>query len=316
MLNNNIVVSVWITTYNHEKYIAKALDSVLMQEVDFDYEIIIGEDLSTDNTRDILMNYKDKYPDKIKLFFRDKNIGQTKNGLLTWQSCRGKYVAMLDGDDFWQDPFKLQKQVDFLEDNPAYTISYHDSNLIDENDIVFSDTAHYRKDYSQDELICSIATMPTSATMLRNMQIDFPDYMKNTYSPDTVIVHYAGFEGKAKFQDNIKNSVYRIHSTSTWSTRLNQVQKALHSIEARRIFKLNIEDDVRLKSKIEESIEQSYLEYLFAILRSNDFKSYGELIGIVWNDKETKRGQILAMHAWDIPKRIVYKIIKSIGIKK
>ncbi len=128
-------LSVVFITYNHEPFIRKALDGVLMQETDFDFKIVVGEDCSTDNTRAILLEYKEKYPEKIKLLFREKNLGcPTLNVYQTAMECRGEYLAFLEGDDYWTDPHKLQKQVDFLESHPDYMGTTCTFSLIGEND--------------------------------------------------------------------------------------------------------------------------------------------------------------------------------------
>jgi len=117
---NEILVSAYLLTYNHEKYVAQALDSMLNQKTNFKYEILIGDDCSTDNTPSILKEYKKKYPDKIKLFLRDKNLGGTKNNSLLLKECTGRYIAPLEGDDYWLGDNRLQYLVDFLEENPEY----------------------------------------------------------------------------------------------------------------------------------------------------------------------------------------------------
>lgn len=111
-------------TYNQEEFIAQAIEGVLMQETDFDYQLVIGEDCSTDRTREICKEYARNHPDKIKLLLNKENLGLGANYVKTYAECTGKYVAICDGDDYWIDSLKLQKQVDFLEDNPAYNIVY------------------------------------------------------------------------------------------------------------------------------------------------------------------------------------------------
>lgn len=119
----SVLLSVRVTTYNHEKYIAQALDSILMQKTSFPFEICIGEDDSTDATRSICLEYAQKYPKVIRLFCRNakdkiyvEGIMTGKyNGSETRKACRGKYIALLEGDDYWVDPYKLQKQYDYLE---------------------------------------------------------------------------------------------------------------------------------------------------------------------------------------------------------
>ena len=127
------MVSIQMLAYNHEKYIKQALDSILMQEVKFTYEIIIGEDCSTDKTRAILLGYKEKYPDKIKLILHGKNVGMHENVEIVRRNCSGKYCAYCEGDDYWTDPKKLQKQVDFLEENTEYIATTHKMQVVDEN---------------------------------------------------------------------------------------------------------------------------------------------------------------------------------------
>lgn len=119
------IVSVAMVTYNQENFIKQAIDSILMQKVDFDYEIVIGEDKSPDNTRKILLEYKEKYPERFKLILRDKNIGPTKNLYDVFKNCSGKYIAILEGDDYWIDNKKLKIQVDFLDSHKDYVACSH-----------------------------------------------------------------------------------------------------------------------------------------------------------------------------------------------
>ncbi len=124
-------VSVLFITYNHEEYVRQAMDSVLMQECDFDYEIVVGEDCSTDSTRDILREYEAAHPDKVRLLFREKNFGRpTMNVYDTGMHCRGDYIAFLEGDDYWTDPKKLAKQISFLDQNPDYMGCTHTCEVV------------------------------------------------------------------------------------------------------------------------------------------------------------------------------------------
>jgi len=119
-----ITVSIFMLTYNQENFIAQAIEGVLMQETSFTYQLVIGEDCSTDRTREICKEYADKYPEKIKLLLNEKNIGLGANYVKTYAKCTGKYVAICDGDDYWTDPLKLQKQVDFLEQTKDFSLVY------------------------------------------------------------------------------------------------------------------------------------------------------------------------------------------------
>jgi glycosyltransferase involved in cell wall biosynthesis len=112
------LVSVRMSTYNHEPYIGRSIEGVLMQETDFPIELIIGEDCSTDGTRRIVMEYQRKRPDIIRVIAWDKNVGSRKNGSMQRELLRGKYVALCEGDDYWTHPKKLQMQVDIMEKDP------------------------------------------------------------------------------------------------------------------------------------------------------------------------------------------------------
>ena len=122
---DNIAVSVFLLTYNQEAFIVQTLDSILSQKTNFKYQLVIGEDCSADNTRAICEAYASNFPEKIKLLpALEKNIGLIANYVRTIKECDGKYIAICDGDDYWIDALKLQKQVDFLEINPGFSIVY------------------------------------------------------------------------------------------------------------------------------------------------------------------------------------------------
>ena len=103
--------------YNHGEFISEAIESVLMQQTSYSYKIIIAEDCSTDNTRNIILEYQAKYADRFKVILQEVNVGAQKNNIVLLSNLEGKYVAALEGDDYWTDPFKLQKQINFLEKN-------------------------------------------------------------------------------------------------------------------------------------------------------------------------------------------------------
>lgn len=118
------LVSVCMTTYNHEAYLAEAIESILAQQTSFDFELVLGEDCSTDRTAEICRAYVAKYPDRVRLVEGPVNIGWRANYRRTFDACRGRYVAYCDGDDWWCDPLKLQMQVDLMESDPALGMCY------------------------------------------------------------------------------------------------------------------------------------------------------------------------------------------------
>jgi glycosyltransferase involved in cell wall biosynthesis len=118
-------VSVLMLAYNHEKYIAQAIDSVLMQKTDFPYELIVGEDCSPDGTREIVREYSRKYPEIVHAHLRERNIGARENSRGIFWASRGKYLALLEGDDYWTSPKKLQLQADLLDAHPETSLCAH-----------------------------------------------------------------------------------------------------------------------------------------------------------------------------------------------
>lgn len=133
MENENISLTIGMLTYNQVKYVRKALDGILMQKVSFSYEVIIGDDHSTDGTQDILKEYARKYPDIFRLVLREKNIGITQNNYDLKHRAKGKYYACLEGDDYWINENKLQIQYDFLENHPEYIACVHKCLFVDAN---------------------------------------------------------------------------------------------------------------------------------------------------------------------------------------
>src|SRR4051794_636990 len=119
-----------VITYNHGKYIRQALESILQQERDFDLEINVIDDASTDDTQRIALEYQERYPAVVNCLFNESNVGHIATQLNTYrgfQSLRGHYFALLEGDDYWSDPSKLRKQVSFLDANPAYVACAHNT---------------------------------------------------------------------------------------------------------------------------------------------------------------------------------------------
>jgi len=183
-IHKELMLSILVITYNHEKYIRQAMDGILMQKVDFEYEIIIGEDCSTDNTRGILLEYKEKYPDKIKLILHEQNIGMHNNINSVIRECffGGKYIAVCEGDDYWVDPYKLKKQVDFLQKNNEYIGTAHKIKIVDQygnlNNSIEIDS--YCKDeiYTLEHVERNILPGQTATLVYRNILAKNPLDMK------------------------------------------------------------------------------------------------------------------------------------------
>lgn len=225
--NNSPIVSVAMLAYNHEKYIKQALDSVLMQNVNFIYEIVVGEDCSTDNTRVILLEYKKRFPDKINLILHEKNVGMHNNSVIVRRACRGKYRANCEGDDYWTDPYKLQKQVDFLESHPEYIGTAHKVQIVDEHGRLKSGGKwNYCKDkiYTIKHAEKGIMCGHTSSRVYRNILRDDPVGMESlamcSAIGDVKMSVYLALNGNVFCFDEVMSHYRWVpHVGGSWSAR-------------------------------------------------------------------------------------------------
>jgi glycosyltransferase involved in cell wall biosynthesis len=213
------VLSVCLITYNHVKYIRQAIDSVLMQRVNFSWELIIADDYSTDGTRDVLVEYKEKHPDRITLLLQSKNVGAAQNWLDLITTPKAKYIAYFEGDDYWTDPLKLQKQVDFLETNDDFVACYHDVKVVDSNGNLLRKSKNsfvHNRDISSEELIGG-RVMSMLSLCFRNVIKEFPEEFYKSPTGDNFLCSLLGNYGKGKFLDIVEPSAYRMHSGGAWS---------------------------------------------------------------------------------------------------
>ena len=179
------LVSVRVATYNQEKYIAQCIEGVLMQKTDFPVEIIIGEDCSTDRTREIVLKYRDQNADRIKAILPDQNQGPSLNTMRIQQACQGKYHAMCEGDDYWIDPTKLQKQVDFMEAHPDFSLCFHNAFILNEATAatrLFFESSP--KESLEFDAVCRLHT-PTASVMARSAILStLPEWRTKIWSGD------------------------------------------------------------------------------------------------------------------------------------
>ncbi len=251
---NNVVkkvpkplVSVYVATYQHRDYITDCLEGVLMQKTTFPFELIIGEDFSTDGTRDVVMEYAKKHPELIRVITADRNVGQKANRIRCLMACRAKYVAICDGDDYWTDPLKLQKQVDFLETNPGYSLCFH-AYKIKKNGVLLKPLYPRRpRDYSADELVADPGTIRVLTKLLKNIFIGKSIDELSNYYGDSSMTSVLGTYGKAKYLSDIMPSVYVHHPGGVWTTKTPEA-KLFGSINAKinmYRYYLSIEDTAR-----------------------------------------------------------------------
>jgi len=233
-----VKVSVCIQTYNHEPFIAQALDTVLMQETDFDYEIILGEDESEDGTREICIEYARRYPDRIRLFLRSRKdviyIDGGPTGRFNFtenlKAARGDYIALLDGDDYWTNPHKLQKQVEFLEAHPECAICFHIASNY-ENGVHTQPQVLHRRSISTVEELLGANYMQTSSVMFRNGLVsEFPDWYFRMSLGDWPLFLLLAEHGKIGYLDEVMG-VYRVQPGGAWSSR-NNLDKQLVMVDS------------------------------------------------------------------------------------
>ncbi|MEP6604489.1 MAG: glycosyltransferase [Nitrosospira sp.] len=219
-------VSVMLITYNHEKYISEALDSILMQERDFDIEINVIDDCSTDSTQKIVRDYQGRHPEIINCYFNERNVGHIATQINTYrgfQTLRGEYFALLEGDDYWTDPKKLKEQVTFLETNVEYVACAHDTLKIfddgrpSEHFLPFK--AFGRNRAKMPDLISMAGVFHLSSIVYRNkFGLTPPQCLADPYSCEVIINMLYG-----QFGDfhciNKYMSAYRVHGGGVFSTR-------------------------------------------------------------------------------------------------
>lgn len=135
-MQEELMLSIICPTYNQGKYLHQGIKSILMQKVNFKYEVLVGEDCSPDNSLELLREYERQYPEIFQVFHREQNLRQSKNVYDLFKRSKGKYIIILDLDDYWTDENKLQKQVDFLEQHPDYIGVAHDFDIVDKDSLV------------------------------------------------------------------------------------------------------------------------------------------------------------------------------------
>ena len=239
-VSSKVLVSILVQTFNHEKYIKQCLDSILTQNTDFEFEILIGEDDSSDKTRDICIEYANRFPEKIRLFLHssDNKIAVLNsptgnfNAFYNLLSATGEYIAFCEGDDLWTDPMKLQKQVDYLAHHKEYSLIYHYFRTVNENSLpAISDEEINQPTFdinSYDLKTCKYHPLLLTICF-RNVFQQIPKEMINIINVDTFLISVLGNYGEAKYLDTIEASIYRKHIGGIWSHR-NKEKKYLSKI--------------------------------------------------------------------------------------
>jgi glycosyltransferase involved in cell wall biosynthesis len=211
----NPVVSIACISYNHANYIRDCLDGFLRQETNFPFEIVIHDDASTDETQDIIREYAQRYPD---LFFpllqTENQYSKLGGGIIVrfnYPRCRGRYIAICEGDDYWTDKYKLQKQFDFMEAHPEFNLCGHKAWKADDAGNHIALMGNFDKDvFEFDDVAVRYRPIPTSSIFFRN-NLDFPEWYYRVYGGDRACIYLNAQKGKIKIMDFI-GSTYRVHA--------------------------------------------------------------------------------------------------------
>ena len=225
------VVSVRLMTFNHAEFIEEALRGLDIQKTSFPFEVVVGDDFSTDGTLEKIKNFSFSNP---KLFLnilqrevgdeyykKRKEKGRLYNFVNILENCSGKYIALLDGDDYWTDTLKLQKQVDFLGENEEFVLSFHDAKLINWKGNLIQNSylpQEFRRDLNMDDLKKGPFIL-MNTLCFKNILTEFPQEFFKVLNGDMFLLSLLGYFGKGAFLPEISKSVYRRHSGGIWSSK-------------------------------------------------------------------------------------------------
>ncbi len=286
-----ILVSINCTTYNHEKYIADALESFLMQKTNFKYEILIHDDASTDRTAEIIRDYERKYPEIIKPIYQNENQYSkgVKVGTLNRDRAIGKYIAVCEGDDYWTSSYKLQKQVDFMESNKEFSLCFHSVNIQNELD---NKICEYPRLYEVDKIIdddklfphCAKKTPTCSFLYRKELFISLPYFFDKALVGDYPMALILAYRGKV-FYFNEAMGVYRRNVENSSTVVYKNTDLRVIAEKRRKEFLISFDEYTDYKynqeiSDIVNFINISLLIYDYQgkskilLLKDNDFRSY------------------------------------------
>jgi len=282
------MVSCCCVTYNHEQFIAQALDGMLMQETDFPYEVLVRDDCSTDNTAGIISQYATSFPNIIRPIFETNN--QFSKGVrpmpVVLKKADGQYIAFCEGDDYWVDKAKLQKQIDFLSKHEGFVISFGNCMVIDElGNILSNKYLENPRDFSGIEMIAGEAPINTNTAVFRNIIEPCPEVFRSIMGGDTSFWHLLGFHGNAKYQGEIEFSAYRQHSGGVWSNR-SVLEMAVGIVQTRLALKENLEKNCELRNRLDTNVTEILVGHLIQIIRGLDIFAIIRLSTYVFNNSE------------------------------
>lgn len=312
-----IVVSICCITYNHAKFVKYALEGFLMQKTNFRYEIIIHDDASTDNTKDIIEKYKKKYPDLIRTIYQSENQYSQGKPFIenTFEIAKGKYLAICEGDDYWIDEKKLQKQVDFLEKNLEYSATYHNVVVVDKNNRWNKQKQYIYPLFKEHDLKKEMiekyrVSAQTASIVCRNFWKNFDDEDKQNFikckaNGDAKFMIVFIFIGKIKYLENMM-SCYRFitEEGDSWSAKnLKKNHNLLYynsKIELKKMV-YNI-----FKQNFNPSLDRFLLEAFIVMLKKPNKENLKIFCAIL--NKNKNKAQVLIRLIPEVANRIAVKL--------
>jgi glycosyltransferase involved in cell wall biosynthesis len=221
-------LSILVLTYNHQRYLAQAFKGVQRQKVNFPYELVIANDCSSDGTAEVVESWRDVFGERMRVLPRPKNLGITRNFVNALAACRGPYVAILEGDDYWTDPRKLQRQHDFLASNPDCSACCHRVKLL-LDDGTFTEWTPLQGTKPKLEFVDVLVEnfVPGCSTLMfrNNPKLEVPGWLVEINFYDWVLNVLNAERGNLGFIED-RMSVYRVHSNGAWSGKSTREQVA------------------------------------------------------------------------------------------
>ena len=260
-------VSVCCLTYNHYKYIQFAIEGFLMQKTNFSFEIIIHDDASDDGTTNILKDYQKEYPELITCIFQQNNLyskGLNPLAYYVLPICKGNYIALCEGDDYWTDPYKLQKQVDILEAHPEFSMCFTGRNVVDKNNKFIRQEKYTRKIHQTKDVVEGF--IPSTQTVLFRNYKDlkfFRQRNSNHPSGDRLITYYCSLMGDIYYLDEI-TACYRESGEGVWSS-FDAIAKREKRLERFREFYRILGIEKNNLNLIDRSLYEFYSRIRFEI---------------------------------------------------
>ena len=212
--------SVIVITYNQERFIGQAIDSVLMQRVSDPFEVVIGDDCSTDGTAEIVRHYAERHPGIIRPLWVDRNLGMMPNFRRCWEACRGQYIAVLEGDDYWISPDKLQRQIDAMDRHPEWSMCFERVRMVFDDGRPPSELPAGPQPpvFTVRELLVSNPIQPAGVVYRRGVLGEWPEGLDELALGDWPLGILHALRGDVGFLDEVA-AVYRWHGAGSWSPR-------------------------------------------------------------------------------------------------